>query len=121
MHGGRPTAYKPEYCELVIGYGKQGKSKAWMASAIGVVRLTLDNWIKAHPEFAEAMEIALLHSQQWWEDAGQNGMMLKSVDASIWSRSMAARFPADWREKSEKDLNVNGAINLTISSDDANL
>jgi len=53
------------------------------------------------------MEIAMHHSQLWWEDAGQNGMMDKSIDASIYSRSMAARFPADWREKSDNATTLN--------------
>jgi hypothetical protein len=99
--GGRPTKYDPAFCEMVIEWGKQGKSKAWICAELEVVDQTLRNWTEAHPEFLEAMELAHKKSQQWWEDRGQVGMQGKTIDGSIWSRSMAARFPNDWREKTE--------------------
>ena len=37
-------------------------------------------------------------SQRWGEDAGQDGLT-GAVNAALWSRSMGARFPADWWEK----------------------
>ena len=53
--GGRPTDYKPEFCQMVVELGREGAGKAEMAAACGVVRQTLDNWIKAHPEFLDAI------------------------------------------------------------------
>lgn len=97
--GGRPSAYDPTYCDKVVEWGRQGKSRAWIADELGVVRNTLKNWEAEHPEFLIAMERALIASQRWWEDAGQNGMTSREFNAPIWSRSMAARFPDDWREK----------------------
>jgi hypothetical protein len=106
--GGRPTDYRPEYCELVIEYGKQGKSVAWMAAELGVAKQTLQNWCDAFPEFLGAFTRSRLESQRWWEDAGQANMLLApgqgTFNASVWSRSMAARFPEDWREKSGVEL-----------------
>ena len=102
MPAGRPTDYKPEYCEAVVEWGKRGKSKAWMCASLSIADNTMRTWCDTYPEFLQAMEISQKHSQLWWEDTGQSGMLSKSIDASIWSRSMAARFPADWREKSEQ-------------------
>ena len=96
---GRPTTYKPEYCDSIIIWGKLGKSKEWIAAELSVTPKTLDNWAVANEEFLQALEVANLKSQQWWEDTGQNGMQSKAIDGSIWSRSMAARFPRTWREK----------------------
>jgi hypothetical protein len=103
----RPSEYKPEYCEQVIEYGKQGKSVAWMAAELGVVKQTLYTWADAHPEFMDAFTRAKLESQRWWEDAGQTGMVAPGFSASVWSRSMAARFPEDWRES--KGVELTGA------------
>lgn len=100
----RPTDYKPEYCELVREWGRNGKSRAWICSELGVVRNTLKNWEATYPDFLIAMEHAKLGEQRYYEDAGQAGMYTKEFNASIWSRSMAARFPDDWREKSEVDM-----------------
>jgi lambda repressor-like predicted transcriptional regulator len=96
---GRPSKYDPAYCERVIELGKRGMSVVEMACEIGVARSTLEEaWPKAHPEFSEAFARARDESQAWWERTGRDGMRSKSIDAQIWSRSMAARFPKDWRE-----------------------
>lgn len=102
---GRPSPYREAFCEKVIEWGKYGKSRTWFAAELGVSRKTLLEWRSAYPDFRAALEIADAFSQQWWEDAGQSGMTSEDpFNAAIWSRSMAARFPEEWREK--KDLTV---------------
>lgn len=102
---GRPSSYDPAYCERVIELGKEGASVVEMAADIGVCRATLEeNWPAAHPEFLEAFTRAKLHSQAWWEKTGRVGMVENTINASIWSRSMAARFPKDWREVKGTEL-----------------
>jgi hypothetical protein len=104
MTAGAPTKYRKEFCELVIGYGEDGKSRAWIAATLGVVRQTLANWEASHPEFLDAMERAHNLAQKWWEDAGQEGMTTSGFNGSVYSRSMAARFPDDWRETTRNEL-----------------
>lgn len=98
MPAGRPSKYNPAFCDDVIKHGKAGKSVTWIATELGVVKQTLHDWMAAHPEFLDAMTHARQHAQRWWEDAGQVGMVTQGFNASVWSRSMAARFPDDWRE-----------------------
>lgn len=99
---GRPSKYDPAYCEQIIELGKQGMSVVEMACEIGVARSTLEEaWPAAHPEFSEAFVRAREESQAWWERTGREGMKSKSIDAQIFSRSMSARFPHDWRESKE--------------------
>ena len=102
MPGGRPTDYKEEYCNSVIEFGKQGFSRVQMAAEFEVAKATIQNWEKEHPEFLAAMTRAMTLSQAWWEKKGQECLVMPagaSFQASAWSRSMAARFPDDWREK----------------------
>ncbi len=109
MPAGRPSLYDPRYCDAVIEYGSQGKSVAWMAATIGVDRTTIEiAWPEAHPEFSIALTRARLLSQLWWEDAGQNNLTTPGFSASVWSRSMAARFPADWREVKGNEISGPG-------------
>jgi hypothetical protein len=109
MAGGRPTLYDPEYCEAVVGYGREGMSVVEMAAEIGVARNTLETeWPSAHPEFLEAFTHARQLSQAWWERTGRVGMMSKGIDGGIWSRSMAARFPSDWREVKASEISGPG-------------
>lgn len=101
---GRPTKYLPEYCKQAVELGLKGKSLVQICSAFGVTKSTLDNWCGVHPDFLTAMELARVHSQSHWEELGYDGMKGKSIDAQIWSRSMAARFPADWRETKNSEI-----------------
>lgn len=112
MPGGRPSDYRPEYCDAVIEMGEQGFSVVEMAAALKVSRNTLEtNWPKDHPEFLEAFTHARVASQAWWERMGRESLIMSpgqgTFQASVWSRSMAARFPADWREN--KGVEVTGA------------
>ena len=108
MPAGRPSSYKPEYCEAVIEMGKQGFSVVEMAAEIGVHRSSLESaWPEAYPEFSEAFTHAKQCSQAWWERVGRDNLLIAqgggTFQASVWSRSMAARFPHDWREASKVD------------------
>ena len=100
----RPTDYLPEYCEQVIELGKQGKSVVQMACALDVVKQTLHNWASQHPEFLDAFTRAKQHSQDWWETKAQTGLETSGFNASLWSRSMAARFPDDYTERQRREL-----------------
>lgn len=122
MPAGRPTDYEPDYCEQVIEMGKIGMSLVEMAATLGVAKSTLtDLWPVAHPEFKAALTHAKECSQCWWESMGRVNLIMApqsgTFQASVWSRSMAARFPADWREKSETTLQgVDGAPIKTEST-----
>jgi hypothetical protein len=52
---GRPTAYKPEYCELAHNYCLLGATAEELAGFFGVTRGTINNWIATIPEFATAL------------------------------------------------------------------
>lgn len=119
---GRPPKYRSEMCAQVIEWGKQGKSKTWMAAHLGVNKVTLHEWINSIPEFSNAMDLAEYYSQVWWEDAGQNGMLMPGFNASIWSRSMSARFPKEWRETKNAEITGadGGAIKLDVQRIDVN-
>lgn len=94
----RPSEYDPAFCETAVEAGRNGKSLTWLAAEIDVSRECLYEWGRVHPEFSDALTRMRQLSQRWWEDAGQDGMKAAGFNASVWSRSMAARFPDDWRE-----------------------
>ncbi|MEB1529883.1 hypothetical protein [Xanthomonas sp. WHRI 7945] len=104
---GRPTDYMPEHCDTVIELGRQGKSVVQMACALDVVRQTLHDWCKAHPDFLDAFTRARQLSQDWWETQAQCGLTADKFNAALWSRSMAARFPEDYQER--KGVELTGA------------
>lgn len=64
---GRPTKYRPEYCDQVIACLRKGVGLNSFAAQIGVARYTLDLWVAKHEEFAEAVAIAKAAAAAWWE------------------------------------------------------
>lgn len=112
MAGGRPTDYKPEYCETIQALGEKGYSLVELAAALNTTKNTMMAWSEVNQEFLDALNKARTKSQAWWERAGREHVIENKEDdkinAALYSRSMAARFPDDWREKS--DVKHSGSI-----------
>lgn len=70
--GGRPSKYKPEYCELVLADMAQGFSLTAFAGLIGTNRQTLLNWQEAHPEFLDAVTRGKALQLRAWEMDARN-------------------------------------------------
>jgi transposase-like protein len=117
MPAGRPTSYRPEFCDDVIELGKQGKSQVQIACGLDVDPKTLRDWAEAHPEFSLALSRAKAFEQDWWENAGQTGMTGDKFNAAVWKKSMEARFRDDYTERRE----ISGGVAVILSKDDADL
>ncbi len=101
---GRPSTYDPYYCDLVIGMGAEGKSKAQIAARLGISRQCMNEWEKQHKEFGDATKAAQDLALAWWEDAGQQNMTRQGFNAAAFIFQMKNRFRADYREKTELDV-----------------
>lgn len=56
---GRPTKYKPEYCEMLVNHFAKGHFLEAFAYEIDVIPETLLEWRKRIPEFSDAYKRAL--------------------------------------------------------------
>jgi transposase-like protein len=105
---GRPSDYDPSYCEVAIELGKQGKSTEAIGARIGVGTATLYRWRDKHEEFREALELAKEYELEWWEEVAMKHMLEEKdqpkLNASIWTRSMSARFPKKYRESIKQEI-----------------
>jgi hypothetical protein len=52
----RPTPYRPEMCEITLGYCILGATRANLAELFHVTPQTIENWEDEYPEFAAAIE-----------------------------------------------------------------
>ena len=113
---GRPTLYDAKYCEEVIELGKLGKSVEQIASRLGFSLRTMYLWRDEHEDFMHAMEEAKQHELAWWEDQADAYMVeMKDgprLNATLWSRSMAARFPKKYRESVKQEITGEGGTPL---------
>lgn len=57
MPAGRPTSYKPEYCEQAVKLSKMGATDAEMADFFEVAISTLNLWKIKHTEFSESLRV----------------------------------------------------------------
>lgn len=63
----QPTKYDPAMCQRMIDLGKEGASQKMMWADLGISKSTAEAYKKKYPEFAEALDLALVHSQAYWE------------------------------------------------------
>ena len=112
---GRPSLYKPEYCEIAVQLGKEGCSPAEIAAHFDVDRVTLIDWSRAHEDFSTALARAKLHEQAWWEKAGRTGMYLDRFNATVWTKSVSARFKDDYSERREVTGAGGGPIQQAVT------
>jgi hypothetical protein len=98
---GRPTNYRPEYCDRVVELGAKGYSQAMIIADIGAgSRETINNWKKAHPTFLDAMIRARDLGLAWWERQGIENLGNRDYNANLYRIIMMARFGQDgYREK----------------------
>ena len=105
---GRPTLYDPSLCEKVIELGKLGKSVEQIAYNLNLSIRVLYKWRDEHEEFMQALEDDKALEQAWCEEQA-HAYMVETKDgprlnASLWSRSMAARFPKKYREQVKQEI-----------------
>lgn len=100
--------YDPAFCERVIALGRLGKSIEQIASSLNVSLRVIYKWKDEHEEFMQAITEAQDLSLAWWEDQAQSYMIEEKeaprLNANLWSRSMAARFPKKYRESVKQEI-----------------
>lgn len=100
--GGRPTKYKPEYCQMLIDHMSEGLSFESFAAIIDVNRETLYDWSRKIDEFSDAKKRAFDKSQLWWEKIGIEGLWNSkdsSLNTGVYVFNMKNRFK--WTDKVE--------------------
>lgn len=101
---GRPTDYRPEYCERIVELAyDQGMGAAELAYELRISRQTWHDWQAAHAQFLEAVTHARWAAQAWWERKGRAGINEgKTFNALAWKFQMLNRFREDYRDRQEK-------------------
>ena len=102
---GRPSKYRPEYCEKVLEMAREtGAGPAEYAAEFNVARETLYDWAAAHEEFSTVLTRAKDLEQAWWEKTGKTGLFADKFNALVWKTSMQARFRSDYTERQQTEL-----------------
>lgn len=100
---GRPTKYKPEYCDAVIQHMSEGASLTSFAASINVSRATINVWMEEYPEFLEAAMTAKSKCASWWEAVGRKNAVEGGGNATLVVFGLKNMAADDWRDKREVD------------------
>jgi hypothetical protein len=90
---------------VVVNVGEEGETLVGMAEACDVSRETINEWMKAHPDFSDAVKRGLQKSQAWWERQGRLATFgaTPGFNPTSYIFNMKNRFKEDWRDKVESD------------------
>jgi hypothetical protein len=94
--GGRPSEYRPEYCDLVIEKMAEGYSLTAFAGFIRMSKEAVYKWMTVHSEFADAVSRA--------RPARVTALEAKLLRSRKGAETTAAMFalrnadPAEWRD-----------------------
>jgi hypothetical protein len=105
---GRPTLYRPEYCQRAIVLMGEGYDLTAFAGSIGVSRDTVYGWIEAHKDFSDAIKIAQAARLLALQRKLLTTKIGVGVTAAIFALKNAA--PDDWQDRYNTETNVNVRI-----------
>lgn len=96
----REKVYRPEFCEMVIEFGKHGWSEAEMAfNGFGVTRSAMRAWAKKYPEFGEALEAAKEAARAWWESVGRLNLTRDKFNTGLYNKIISCRFRDEYSDR----------------------
>ena len=116
MPAGRPTTYKPEYCQAVIEHMSEGASLTSFAASVDCSRSTIGEWMNANPEFSAAVKIGKSKCATWWEKVSRTNAVEGGGNATLCIFGLKNMAPDEWREKQE--IEHSGSIDINKMSDE---
>jgi hypothetical protein len=111
---GRPTDYKPEYCQGVIEFGRKGKFHFEFANSIGKHVSVIYAWGTKHEEFQDALKEAKQLCEEYWLNTGRAliASSPKSHDSKPWWYIMNNLH--GWGDKQKIELTGKDGEALTV-------
>jgi len=107
-----PTKYSPAMCERMIELGKLGSSQKMIWSDLGISKSTAETFKKKHEDFAEALDMALVHSQAHWERELLANIENKGYNSRLAEIALRGQFQQDYRET--RDTKLDARIELKV-------
>jgi len=99
-------------CDVIIDMGKEGASQKMMWSQLGISKGTAETWKKKHAEFAEALDIALVHAQSYWETQLLANVENKNFNSRLVEIALRGQFQQDYRET--RDTKIDAKVEIKV-------
>ena len=94
----------------MIELGKQGCSQKMMWADLGIASSTAQSYMQKYPEFAEAHDLALVHSQSFWETQLLANLDNRGFNSRLAEIALRGQFQKDYRETKEAKVEVKNEV-----------
>jgi transposase len=109
--------FEPAMCDQMIAMGKEGASQKMMWSQLGISKSTAENWRKKYPEFNEALEIALVHAQSYWETQLLANVENKNFNSRLVEIALRGQFQQDYRETRDTKIDLKAEVKIDFQKE----
>lgn len=116
-----PSKYDPAMCDRMIELGKLGASQKMMWSDIGISKKTAETYSKKYPEFAEALDMALVHAQAYWERELLANVDNKNYNSRLAEIALRGQFATDYRERMDIKQDVKQTVKIDFQKEVSDL
>ena len=107
--------FTPEHAELVIELGRQGASQKTMYAQLGISKATAARLKKDDPAFAEAMDMATVHGQAYWETQILANVENKAFNSRLAEIALRGQYPEDYRETREQKVDLKAEVTVDFA------
>ncbi len=115
------SKYDPAMCNRMIELGKLGASQKMIWSDLGISKGTADIWKKKYPDFAEALDLALVHAQAYWERELLANVDNKNYNSRLAEIALRGQFQQDYRETRDTKIDLKAEVKVDFNKEIANL
>ena len=115
------TKFTPDMCQRVVDMGKEGASQKMMWADLGISKSTAETWRKNNPEFADALDLALVHSQAFWEREILANLNNKGFNSRLAEIALRGQFQQDYRERVDIKQDIKKEVTIDFNAEIAKL
>jgi hypothetical protein len=117
----RKYVFKPEMCDRMIELGQQGASQKMIWAEMGITKDVAKTWQKKYPEFADALDMALVHAQAYWEREMLANVNNRAYNSRLAEIALRGQFPQDYKDTRELKAEIKQEIKIDFAGEVSNL
>lgn len=117
----RKYVFKPEMCDRMIELGKTGSSQKMIFADIGITKDVARGWEKKYPEFKDALDMALVHAQAYWEKMMLDNVNNKAFNSRMVEIAVRGQFQDTYKETREIKAEIKQDIKIDFAGEVSSL
>lgn len=108
--------FKKEMCDKLIELGRSGASQKMMFAEIGISSAVAQRFKKDHPEFADALDMAITEAQAYWERMILENVNNKAFNSRIAEIALRGQFGETYREERNNKVDLTAKVEVDFGS-----